>query len=96
MTKNFLNSEGHQNPISGSKVTAILLKGWILPVSGASSGRVCVCSLRSRLVSIEGAPQFTEPLKWLCIANSTIIHRSLVQDPNHTETKKISKKQTFF
>ena len=25
--KNFLNPEGHQNPISGSKVTAILLKG---------------------------------------------------------------------
>ena len=36
--KNFLNSEGHQNPISGSKVTAILLKGWILPIGGASSG----------------------------------------------------------
>ena len=28
--KKFLNSEGHQNPISGSKVTAILLKGWVL------------------------------------------------------------------
>ena len=27
--KNFLNPEGHQNPISGSKVTAILLKGLI-------------------------------------------------------------------
>ena len=25
--KNFLNPEGHQNPIIGSKVTAILLKG---------------------------------------------------------------------
>ena len=24
--KNFLNPEGHQNPISGSKVTAVLLK----------------------------------------------------------------------
>ena len=36
--KNFLNPEGHQNPISGSKVTAILLKGWILPIGGASSG----------------------------------------------------------
>ena len=28
--KNFLNLEGHQNPISCSKVTTILLKGWIL------------------------------------------------------------------
>ena len=27
--KNFLNPEGHQNPISGSKDMAILLKGWI-------------------------------------------------------------------
>ena len=49
--KNFLNPEGQQYPISGSKVTAILLKGWILPIGGASLGRVCVCSLRIRLVS---------------------------------------------
>ena len=34
--KNFLNPKGHQNPISGSKVSAILLKGWILPIGGAS------------------------------------------------------------
>ena len=33
--KNFLNPEGHQNPTSGSKVTAILLKGWILPIGRA-------------------------------------------------------------
>ena len=52
--KNFLNPEGHQNPISGSKVTAILQKGLILPIGGASSGRVCVCSLRNRLVWGEG------------------------------------------
>ena len=36
--KNFLNPEGHQNPISGSKVTAILLKEWILTIGGASAG----------------------------------------------------------
>ena len=35
--KNFLNPEDHQNPITGSKVTAILLKGWILPLGGASA-----------------------------------------------------------
>ena len=29
--RNFLNLEEYQNPISGSKVRAILLKGWILP-----------------------------------------------------------------
>ena len=29
---------------------SIFLNGWILPIGGASSGRVCSCSLRSRLV----------------------------------------------
>ena len=47
-----LNLEGHQNRCIGSKVTAILLNGWILPNAGASSERVCSCSLRSRLVTI--------------------------------------------
>ena len=47
----FLNPKGHQNPISGSKVTAILMKGGILPIGGVASGRVWACSLRSRLVS---------------------------------------------
>ena len=27
--KNFLNPEGHENPISGSKVTAILAYWWV-------------------------------------------------------------------
>ena len=48
--KNFLNPEGHQNPISGSKEVAILLKGWILPIGGVASGKVCSYSLCSRLV----------------------------------------------
>ena len=51
MIKAFLNPEGHKNPISGSKVTAILLKRWIWPIGGVASGRVCACSLNSRLVS---------------------------------------------
>ena len=38
--KEILNPEWHSNRISGSKVTAILLNGWILPIGGASSGRV--------------------------------------------------------
>ena len=37
MIKTFLNPEEHQNRIRGSKVTAILLKGWILPIGEASS-----------------------------------------------------------
>ena len=55
MIKTFLNPEEHQNRISGSKELAILLKGWILPIGGASS----VEGLRStglpRLVSGKGA-----------------------------------------
>ena len=41
--KNFLNPEGHQNPIIGLKVIVILLKRRILPIGGASA----VDSLRS-------------------------------------------------
>ena len=54
--KNFLNPKGHQHPISGLKVMAILLKGWILPIGGVASGRVCACSLCSRLVTIAVHP----------------------------------------
>ena len=39
--KEILNLEGHPNRIAGSKVTVILLNGWILPIGGASLGRVC-------------------------------------------------------
>ena len=31
-----LNLEGHPNCITGSRVTAILLNGWILPIGGTS------------------------------------------------------------
>ena len=36
--------------MTGSKVTAILLHGWILPICGVASRRVCGRSLRSMLV----------------------------------------------
>ena len=49
MIKNFLNPEGIKIQCV-AKVTAILLKGWILSVGGASAGRVCACSLHSRVV----------------------------------------------
>ena len=35
-----LNLEGNLNRCIGSKVTAILLNGWILPSGGVASGRV--------------------------------------------------------
>ena len=49
--KSFLNPKGHQNGMSGLKVTVILLKGLILPIGGVALGRFCNCSLHSRLVS---------------------------------------------
>ena len=33
----------------GLKVMTILLEGWILPIGGVASGRVCARSLPSRL-----------------------------------------------
>ena len=50
----YLNLEGHQNRITGSRVTAILLNGWIFPIgqSGeASRWRVCYQRGLPRLVS---------------------------------------------
>ena len=38
--KEIQNPEGHPNRIAGSKVTAILLNGLVLPIGGASLGRV--------------------------------------------------------
>jgi hypothetical protein len=35
--KEILNLEGHPNRINSSKVTAILLNGWALPIGGASA-----------------------------------------------------------
>ena len=37
---------GHQNCIIGSKLTAILINGLILPIGGVASGRVCACTLQ--------------------------------------------------
>ena len=45
-----LNLEWHQNNCIGLKITATLQNGMVLPTGGPSSGRVCACSLRSRLV----------------------------------------------
>ena len=47
--KNFLNLKRHQNPISGSEVTAILLKGGIWPIGGVGSGATCAAGLFNKL-----------------------------------------------
>ena len=44
------NLEGHLNRFIGTKVTAIFVNGGILPSGEVASGRVCDCSLCSRLV----------------------------------------------
>ena len=49
--KEILNIKGHSNRLTGSKVSVILLNGWILPLGGVASGRACAGSLRSTLVS---------------------------------------------
>ena len=48
--KEILNLEEHQNCTTGSRVTVILLNGWILPISEVALGRVCACSLHTKLV----------------------------------------------
>ena len=45
-----LNFKGHLNRIISSKVKAIWRNGWVLPIAGVESERVCACSLHSRLV----------------------------------------------
>ena len=79
--KNFLNPKGnqnpkgHQNPISGSKVTAIYWRGVFCLFVELQRGRVCACSLRSRVVFklMKKRPQahFKVPLgfKRMCAGN---------------------------
>ena len=43
-----LNLKRHQHCTIGSKVTAILLNGWVLSIGGVASGRACTCSLHSK------------------------------------------------
>ena len=44
-----LNLKGHLNCSIGSKVTTILLNGWILPTGGVASGRVCSAACAASL-----------------------------------------------
>ena len=92
MIKNLLNPKGHQNRISGSKVTAILLKGWILPIGGVALGRVCACSLCNRLVYLLTSLL----LKNFCKKKKCIVvnFQNLCKDFNLLEFK-LSKKCIF-
>ena len=70
-----LKLKGHQKYIIFLKVTAILLKGWILPTEGVASGRVCACSLRSRLVSHAFIP-LVYSLFFFCFISLSLISLS--------------------
>ena len=59
--KNFLNPKDHQNPINGSKVTAILLKGWISPLGEASAVEGLQSTVLPRLVSNKLRPPAAAP-----------------------------------
>ena len=48
-----LNVEEHQNGLIGTKFTAILMNGWILPTGGVASGRVCPAACAAGLLFIE-------------------------------------------
>ena len=53
--KIFLHPKGHQNPISGSEVTVILLKGWILSIGGVSAGEsLCLQPAQQACFHIHG------------------------------------------
>ena len=52
VVKTFLNPEGHQYRISGSKVTAILLEGWNFPIGGGSAVEGLRLTGLPRLVNI--------------------------------------------
>ena len=72
--RRFKIPKGIQIALLVQKLWRFLLNGWILPIGGASSGRVCACSLRSRLVK---APF------WICLcvfglASSALVRASYI------------------
>ena len=90
--QNIRNLEGHLNRFVGSKVTAILVNGGILPSGGVALGRVCACSLRSRLVlkipqeyisyskyllSFEKSVQIVCELSFICFFESLLFQRQV-------------------
>ena len=59
------NPKGHQNCIIGSKVRAILLKGWILTVGGVAWGRVCAQPAKQALLQFVFGNYFASRLYFL-------------------------------
>ena len=60
---------------------AIFLKGWILPIGAALSGRVCACSLHSRLVFYSSPPKlfFYKAVKLARPTPSSSLKKTIVE-----------------
>ena len=58
--KEIFNLEGHPNRIISSKVLAILLNGWILPISGASAVKG-LCLQPAQQACLEALRRGAEP-----------------------------------
>ena len=54
-----LNLKGHLNCFIGSKVTAILVNGKILPRGGVASGRVCPAACAAGMFLLKRGPRLT-------------------------------------
>ena len=59
----------------------ILLNGWILPTRGAASGRVCACSLHSKLVYNRWGMAVHKALGEKGSLNKLINHKLFVEQP---------------
>ena len=70
------NLEGHPNCITSSRVTAILLNGWILPIGGASAVEGLLSTELPRLVFLTAVISFTV-LFFTDFINILVFHLSL-------------------
>ena len=74
--KHLRGQERQRNETTKERITiaiTILLNWWILLIGGASLGRVCACSLCSRLF-------------WAELKNIRIVARKYLEDPNARKT----------
>ena len=71
-----LNLKGHLNCCTGSKVTAILVNGGILPRGGVASGRVCpaACTAGLFVIREERKAVKTHNLLLISLEQSTMVN----------------------
>ena len=75
--RKIINLKGHRNRLTGLKVTAILLNGWILPIGGASVAESLLSTgptLSSFVINMTGnvlnligySPNNLNSIAWFC------------------------------